>query len=281
MPQIGFKCKKGDILFEDCLKEGYCEDRCLSRASLTMLSKQRPWKGVPSTTQLIKGTMEAYLQITTPYYWPPGKAVFALQGTKSHSELMGIDDDYSILEEFLDGEITSKPDILEAENSTTTLIDKKLSGSYKVAMALGIYSVDIPTGQFYKNGKEKTKKAFRQSDDKIDMEDWILQLNHYRLAFNKRGFHINKMKIEAIVRDGGTYMATGRGITENHYMIDVPIWPDQKIIRYFDVKRTCLETALANKKWTDICSEKERWNNNKCKNFCAVAFACPHGERYT
>ena len=225
--------------------------------------------------------MEAFLKITVSYYWPPDKLVFAMQGTKAHTDLLEVDDDYSILEEYLEGNITSIPDILEVEKGVTTLIDKKLSGSYKVAMALGIYSVDISTGEYFKNGKEKTKKAFRQSDEKIDMEDWILQLNHYRLGFLKRGFKVDRQKIEAIVRDGNTYMARSRGIIKNSYMINVPIWPDEKIIGYFDMKKTCLETALAQGKWNDICSDKERWNkDNKCRDYCAVAFCCSHGERY-
>jgi len=280
-PMIGFTCKKGNVLFSECLKEGFCENRCLSRASLQLLSQQRLWTGKPSTTQLLRGTMQAFLEITTNYYWPIEKQIFMLQGVKAHSNLEAVDDEYSFLEEYFDSDITSISDVLEIENGTSTLIDYKLTGSYKVGLALGLYSVDIPTGEYYKNGKEKTKKAYRQSDDKIEMDEWILQLNHYRTGFETKGFFVDRMKIQAIVRDGNTYVAKNRGITETVYMIDVPRMDDAEVEAYFEVKKFNLLQALKKESWLNPCDEKERWNNdNKCKEYCAVAFVCSYGKKY-
>ena len=114
------------------------------------------------------------------------------------------------------------------------------------------------------------------------MEEWILQLNHYRTGFESKGFKVDRMKIQAIVRDGNTYVAKGRGIAEPVYMIDIPRMDDAEVEAYFFAKKFDLLQALEQKTWSTPCSDKERWNkDNKCREYCAVAFACPYyKERY-
>lgn len=277
------------IAIEDCLSEGGCriKDRCATRSYLRLASSERAWKGKPSTTQLITGTMKAFLKLTKPYAVSPDSRAFMITGTTGHSVLEAAGDDLSILEEKFDDDVTGIADTLECECDINTLSDNKLSGSFKVAKAMGLYMEKEPTGEVYKKdsktgakkGDPKYKNVLKQSDDKIDMWEWDLQLNKYRMAFEKRGFHIDRLKIQCIVRDGGTYIAKNRGITKNVYYFDVKILPDQDVIDYFDEKKGALEIALDLGRWEDPCTEKENWDGRMCLNYCEVAEHCKLGRK--
>src|SRR3990172_10060505 len=90
----------------ECLKEGNCrmENRCASRSYLQLASKDRIWTGKPSTTQLISGTLQAFLKLTKEYSISPDSRAFMITGTKGHSALENSGDEFSILEERFDGE---------------------------------------------------------------------------------------------------------------------------------------------------------------------------------
>ena len=279
-----FVCPDGEqIEVSNCLLDGGCrmKDRCATRSYLRLVSTDRKWKGKPSTTMLIQGTMEAFLKLTKDYAVQPYQRAFMIHGTKSHANLEGVDDDYSILEERLDDEITGIPDVLECENGRNILVDYKTSGSFKVCKALGIYTEKVPTGEVYKSGKNqgqpKTKNEKRQDDSKIHMWEWELQINKYRMGFEKRGFQIHEMKIQCIVRDGGLALAKGRGLDKNVYYFPVKRLDNDYVVRYFQEKKEALLLALKQGHWDTPCTDKENWDGGKCEKYCDVWEHCPQG----
>lgn len=145
--------------------------------------------------------------------------------------------------------------------------------------ALGIKMVDTPTGEFYKSGAKKGQPKTRkiQAFGEPDMREWTLQLNDYRMKLESQGFPVEKMFIEAIVRDGNTIAARSRGITENAYLIPVPILPDDEVKSYFSAKSAALMKALETKELPPACTDEENWNGNMCKNFCDVWESCDKG----
>ncbi len=275
------------IEISDCLKEGGCRfgSRCATRAYLQVAKSERIWTGIPSTTQLIAGTLYAFLKLTKEYAIYPDSRAFMIHGSVGHAKLEGSDDEYSFLEEKFSGgetEITGIADILEIENGHAILVDYKTSGSFKVAKALGFYVDEEGTGEVYKSGKrkgeEKTRKILKRDDSKIDRYEWELQLNKYRMEYEKRGFKPDELKIQCIVRDGNTYIARSRGVFRNIYYFNVPILSDKEVTDYFEMKRTNLLLALAQGYWNEICTAKENWDGLKCQNYCDVAEFCQYGK---
>jgi hypothetical protein len=287
MPLNNFICPDGgQIKPADCLAEGgcRCSCRCATRNYLTLASRERKWTGKPSTTQLIQGTLCAFLKLTKPYNITPDSRAFMINGTMAHAKLETQDDELSKAEEvFSEDSISGIADIIEEENGIVTLWDYKTSGSYKVAKALGWHVIEIETTEIYKSGKNKGQfkkiKELRQDPEFIDVRDWALQLNFYRiLAEKKLGKKISRLRVQVIVRDGGTYIARGRGIVRNVYPIDIPIMPDAEIVAYFDAKRAALLKALEQGYWNEICTKEENWDGVKCARYCEVADHCSYGK---
>ena len=144
-------------------------NRCASRVYLKLAASDRLWTGRPSTTMLIAGTLQQFLKLTNDYAIRPDSRAFMIVGTKGHAALEAQGDEYSMLEERFDGEdvdITGIADIMESENGRNILIDTKVSGSFKIAKALGFYVVDEDTGEVFKSGKKKgqpkTRKILRR-----------------------------------------------------------------------------------------------------------------------
>jgi len=287
MPIKYFICPdKERIEITDCLKEGGCRmcNRCATRSYLQMARSDRPWKGKPSTTQLIQGTLQSFLKIKYDYAVHPDSRAFMIHGTRGHKNLE-MDDEYSLLEERFSGDdtdITGIADVLEQEAGKTILVDTKTSGSFKVAKALGFYVDQEPTGEFYKTGKKKGEPKMRnilkRDDSKIDRWEWELQLNKYRLEYEKRGFKPDELKIQCVVRDGNTYMARSRGVFRNVYYFNVRILPDAEVTAYFDRKKNDLMQALKQGYWDKVCTKDENWDGLKCQSYCEVAEFCKYGK---
>ena len=300
MPYSKFICPdKCEIPIEDCLKrcrlkgvinpstgQLYCPaDRCLSRRTLQAIAQQREWNGKPSTTQLLNGTREVYLMLTHDYAVDPQNFVFALNGTKVHANLEGNTDGNAITEMRLDdGVSTGAFDYFDEEASAKEghgyLYDDKTYGSFKVANILGIYSVDVPTGTVYKTGakkgKPKTRKEFRYDGAK-DRLDLAIQLNDYRMKIEKcLGKTVDKMICEVLVRDGNTFMATGRGVTQPSYLVPINRISDRWVSRYMKYKADALLKALETKKMPPPCRYNETWGGRKCMGYCAVSQYCDH-----
>jgi hypothetical protein len=269
MPIKILKCKKNGLaILGDCK---VCDDRCLSLPTLTDIATYREWRGFVSTTQALKGTREAYLEITCDYTVDPFDRAFALLGTRHHSKLEAVAKKLEMVsEEYLKGEISSGiVDLLEPtpKDNVFDIWDYKTWGSFAICKALGLEQIkenNMPT-------------TFVANPAKADMEDVELQLNNYRLMLENIGFEIRYMYVQATVRDGGTYIATNRGVDKKIYKIPVKRLEDDYVRDYFKNKSAALLTALEAKTIPLPCNNKENWNYRKCKEYCNVAEFCDVG----
>ena len=289
------KCPDGGTAVkEECLS-GKCRlgRRCAPVTYLQLVCREREWKGIPSVTQLLQGTREAYLKITSDFIADPQGATFRVLGTRGHTALE-IDNDFSFTEEHFSGDnLQGTADLLEKqENGEWWLIDHKTAGSYKVAKAIGLVKMEElltdenGTPLKHKNGKPKKKVWYESTPESIkardiDIHDWIYQLNAYRIEMEERlKEKISRLFIFAVVRDGGTFSAKNRGVMENFYYIPIPIVDDAVIKAYFSTKRNMLVHALETKTMPPECSPEECWNGRKCE-LCEVAAVCAsHGRSY-
>lgn len=263
-----FICPEGNqVSVEGCLKRcprggtlgprGEVKSRCLSLPSLVAIASVRPWRGKPSTTQLLNGVRYSYLQIVKDYAIDPKDHAFALLGTRHHQMLDVVAKKLEMVaEKKLDGEVTGILDLLEPDEllaeESFKLIDYKTWGSYKVAQSLGV------------SGRQ-------------DMWESELQLNHYRVKVEPLGFRISEMLVQATVRDGGTDTARGRNVFSNIYLIPVRRLDDKAVLKYFERKRIALLEALDKNILPERCSRRESWNGRRCEGFCEVVEWCPEG----
>ena len=290
MPIVGLICPDGEtIKTEDCLKHCRMSERCITRPTAEQMTRNRPWTGTPSTTECLNGTREAYLKRMKDYYVDPQGRAFALLGTRHHTRMEGAADRVrNVLaeERFNDDtdEVSGIVDLLEpidGEANLYDLTDYKTWGSYSVMKALGNYEVVVHLGEHYKSGKkkgqEKTRKEIRQDPSKSDFGDPLMQLNRYRIFLERVGFPIRKMKIQATVRDGGTYMAINRKIDRNLYVFEIPRLEDRLVIDYFSRKSADLVEAITKEEMPAPCQPDECWEGRKCGKFCDVWSFCPQG----
>jgi len=292
MPLEWFVCPDKEIVkVKDCLNKCKGPDRCLTLPTLTLISQQREWNGIPSTTQLLNGTMMEFLKLTQPYAIDPDKMAFALLGSRHHKNLQEVAKQLNLPAEVaLTTDDRDIFDLLEPEGEAWTLTDYKTWGSYKVAKSLGIVKVgmqDDPSGDVYKTtskwgkkGEPKQVPVFQVVPQEVDMSETELQLNRYRVMLEERGVTIGKMQIQITVRDGGLAVAKSRGIERNTYKIAVERLDDRIVNNYFNEKASSLLSALNLGKWDSPCNEEECWGGTRCKNYCDVARYCPKGMLY-
>ncbi len=288
MPLIGFRYPDRDTISLDEVANNKVD---LGRMGVTLptlleMSKQRPSDRMPSTTELLNGTCQSYLQRTADYFESPDSQAFSIAGTRHHDllEKSALDNSSQMTEIDLEYDgITGTADLYDVERKM--LVDYKMSGSYKVAKALGIqvrYSfhpteVYKTSGRHGKKGTPRRVKEFYIDKDKADLEDWGWQLNFYRYLLEKqKGLEVNSMYIQATVRDGGLQVATSRGIDRNIYMIEVPFIDNEHLKYKFNNKRDELIKALESKELPNKCTDSETWNGTKCKSYCSVRDVCPY-----
>lgn len=286
MPAKWFICPDNErIEICQCL-DGGCRisgdlpgGRCLSIRTLRAIADQRPWKGKPSTTQLIKGTREAYLELTTDYPIDPQGALFRVRGSRGHATLEKFVGPDELSELRLHGEHSSGMFDLYDE-TTRTLYDDKFWGSYKIMRALGLHQVDVPTGEFYKTdcksgkkGDPKTRKEWLPGGYR-DCFDTAVQLNDYRIKLEALGFPVEQMVIEAIARDGNCWIAQKRGIQQNGVLIPINRISDHWVGMYMRKKAELLLRALELGKVPSVCKPRETWHGKKCERYCDVREMC-------
>ena len=169
--------------------------------------------------------------------------------------------------------------ILDSDDGV--LGDLKVTSSYKLMKALGIYKVDVPTGELYKTGAKKglpkTRKEFRYDGVK-DVFEWAVQLNYYRMLLEAQGFKVSKMYIQALCRDSNLRIAAERGIEKTVYIIPINKISDHWLKKYFNHKAKLLHDALQNYSLPKVCSHRERWGNRKCLDYCAARENCPYAQ---
>jgi len=233
-----------------------------------------------------------YLKITEDYSVDPMSRAFALLGTMHHRKLEVIAQKLNVLaEERLGENVTGMFDLLEPDESSPIeryiLTDYKTWGSYKVARAMGIVKAGKkpdPSGEVYKKsgnwgqaGTPKMIDVWVEDPTKADLGNEALQLNKYRSDIEAAGFPVSRMRIQATVRDGGTYMADSRGISKNIYIIDVPLLRDNEVKAYFAGKADLLLSCLEHKALPPMCSPTENWEGRRCEGYCDVWSWCDAG----
>lgn len=290
MPLEGFICPDGiEVKLESCYKECRLGHRCLTLPSLVSISKVRDWTGEGSTTQLLLGTMEAYLKLTKPYYVVPEDRAFMLDGTEHHRNLEEVARELGLVAEVplsLDKDVF---DLLEWEGKELVLTDYKRWGSFRVAKALGIVVVGKhpdPSGAVYKTtskygkaGEPKLVPVFGVNPDKIDNFEAKYQLNRYRIMLKTlASITVHRLQLQATVRDGGLYVAKERGVFHKIYLIPIPILPDDEVEGYFAHKQEALKLAMEQDHWELPCNVRESWEGMKCAEYCDVWEFCGKGK---
>jgi len=289
MPLRGFKYPDGSTVSITDIKKGNVdiERMQVSLPTLLHMSSDRDPNRKPSTTELIQGTCQSYLQRTQDYYIYPDDNAFSLAGTLHHLKL---EESSSVLDR-LGSEITVESNGITGtvdlyDKDTKTLIDYKFSGSYKIAKCLGVQvrhghhptEVYKKSGRWGKAGTPRRVKEFYIDKDTADMEDWGWQVNFYRYLLEQNGYPVDSMYVQATVRDAGLQIARERGIDKNIYMIEVPYINDEHLLDMFETKRDALLLSLDNEELPDKCTDEETWNGVKCKSYCSVRDICPYNE---
>jgi len=286
MPAIGFKYPNGDtITFEDCFENKKVD---LIRMGCTLpmlraLSEQRAPDRKPSTTELLNGTCESFLKRTKNYYIDPQECAFRISGTMHHERLESYGEDLEVESKLEGYGITGITDLYDPESRL--LIDYKNCGSYKVAQVLGMsfYLGDSPTGERYKRnskwgkkGDIKKVKIFYEDKENADYGDWLWQLNFYRHLLEKQGKIVDKIYVQATVRDGGVQVSRERGVHNNLYLIEIPKISDEMLLGKFLPRRDKLLSSLETNSLPSKCTDEETWNGMKCQKYCEVRELCPY-----
>lgn len=290
IPYVTFKCVDGQqIPIKDCLKECRLKDtleagRCLSKRTLIAMSQQREWTGIPSTTQLLRGTREAYLTIKKEFSVDPQSMMFAIHGTNVHEKLDEFTPEGCMGEERLYDENSSGSfDFYDPEDGGV-LYDTKTYGSFQAAKVMGITDKYIPDGVYKsgdKKGQVKWKKIRVQGRKK--RFDLAVQLNDYRMKLESKGHIVGRLVCEILVKDGGLFVALNRGIDFTGKLIVVNKISDRWVNRYMAKKSRDLINAINNDEMPPICKPRERWYDGKkgvstkCQRFCNVAEFCDFG----
>ena len=279
-----FQCTDGaTIEIETCLKECRMKQRCLFLPTLRSVAEslERNIDGL-TVTELINGTCEMYLKKTTDYIVDPMQRLYAIQGTAAHvmhqdkagGNMFG---EIRIYGDYCSGQIDLYGAILDQDDKS--LGDYKVTSSYKLMRALGKYTVNVPTGEYFKSGPrkglEKTIKEIRDGGVR-HIEDWAIQLNAYRVLLEREGFIVKRMVILAFCRDYGLQVAKQRGIDAPAYLIEINRISDRWLKRYIKAKADKLNEALEKKQIPSPCSSRERWHDRKCTGYCEIASYCPY-----
>lgn len=286
MPATKFICPDGQrVDIADCLRSCPNQQRCMFLPTLRAVANSLDRKlSDPTVTELIAGTRETFLKKTTAYAVKPASVLYALHGQAVHS----INEQHTqgdiLSEERLKDEITSGQfdlfgKILDSDDGV--LGDLKVTSSFKLMKALGIYKIKVDTGEVFKSGAKKGLPKFRTElrfDGVRDLLDWAIQLNAYRMLLERVGFKVNRMYIQALCRDSGLRIAAERGITKPVYIIPINKISDCWLERYFRHKAKVLRDAIASNTLPPICSVRERWGNRKCLGYCAARENCPHAQ---
>lgn len=275
MPQIGFVCPDGgQAEFQQCFDKCRMGERCLSIRTLKAIAERRDWDGTPSTTQLLKGTREMWLQINVPYYIDPQSRIPTIIGTGAHS----------LLEQYGDG--TSEERITDDTSSGAydyyedgCLYDLKTYGSYQAAKVMGFEKEQVPDG-YYKTGDKKGQVKYKNIinyNGRKNRLDLAIQLNDYRMKIESTGRKVDELWCEILVRDCGTYLAKQRGVMRNGYLVRINKVSDKWILRFMQAKAKRLISHLERNEIPPQCTKRETWGGMKCASYCDVRNFCEYG----
>lgn len=281
MPATGFKCPNGEEKsFEQCLK--HCKNRCMSLPALMAAADQRPWRGKPSVTQLIKPTRQTYLEITNNFTISPMGGIAAMIGTNSHKAFEEHQPNGWLAEVRLEDDITSGQfDAYDAKNQV--LWDWKFFGAFRIAKALG-YKAQWQKKIMSRGkdkGKEKWEQVFKPGGVR-DVMEIAIQLNYYRYLMKKHNLKVKAINVNMFVRGGIDATAKKYGITQAGYIVPINFISLKWVRLYMKTKYDRLMKALNTGEIPPVCSRKERWDTSKsypdrkCKDWCSVNVFCPY-----
>lgn len=296
-----FECPDGkQIEVATCLSFGgcRCEQRCFSLPTLRAVASDRAYKGV-SPSMAGSDARLIWLKAITDYCIKPVSRAFALAGTNMHTKLAlhAFNDECISEEKLSDKKLAGIPDVLEMDDQfyretgevAFILYDYKNYGSFKAARIAGIMvtkeqdPLTLPNGEplLYKSGKNKDKQKFKtrkvithdlnQSIQYVEAR----QMNRYRILFERHGFPISKIIAQIVVRDGGTYLAQDRGISQDMNMFLVPIerLKDNEVLKFYADLQEKVDQAFQ-LSWCPKCTDELSWNGRRCKDYCEVAGQC-------
>ena len=287
MPATKFICPDGKrIDIAECMSFCPNQQRCMFLPTLRAVANSLVRNiSEPTVTELIAGTRETFLKKTTNYAVDPASILYALHGQAVHSINERHTQGNILSEERLKDDITSGQfdlfgKILDSDEGV--LGDLKITSSFKLMKALGIYKVKIDTGEIYKSGLKKGQPKFKTElrfNGVRDLLDWAIQLNYYRLLLEDAGFKISRMYIQAICRDASLRIAAERGIDKPVYIIPINKISDHWLQLYFQHKAKALRDAIQSKTLPPVCSFRERWGDRKCLGYCAAREHCSYAQR--
>ncbi|MBU2685710.1 MAG: hypothetical protein KKF27_20905 [Gammaproteobacteria bacterium] len=294
MPSKWFRCPDNKTIeIETCLSVKGCRlgQRCATLPYLELVAYDREFKGV-SPSAAGNGPRLIYLNAIKPYVISPKKRAFAAHGTGVHGKLSIHKYTHNVLSEesLSDEDMAGISDCLEHDEEYPgffVLTDYKTYGSFKAAKCLGITQEQQPilddTGnpvllKSGKNkGKPKTQTITTANPDKADLREISLQLNRYRIFFERIGFPVSRIQIQIMVRDGGLYIAKNRGIEEEVYLVEIPRMADAEVLSYYGNLQAETDEAFKTG-WIRKCNSWESWNGRRCSGVCDVVEACKEME---
>lgn len=286
MPAKYFICPSGEqVEIYQCLQQCPSGTRCLLPTTLSAIAASTRRKlRLPSVTELIVGTREAYLKKTTDYAISPQSQLFALNGSGVHAIHADNADEFMSEQRFYGDTFCGQIDLYSNNllgDSIPTLAELKTVGSYKAMKALGLEAVDIETGGVYKTGDKrglpKTRKEYVPGGYR-DNREWAKQINAYRYLLEREGFPVGRMVVQLLVRDAGLEVAQRRGIDRAGYIIEINRISDRWVERYFKLKTRRLYEALWTGRMPGTCRSNERWNDRKCRDYCEVRGSCDYAQ---
>ena len=292
MPLTKFICPDSvEIDVGSCINKCRLGQRCLTKPTLLQIAQgERRLTETPSTTQMLNGPLMEFLKDKHGYSVDPASRAYALLGTGHHETLSNVVNDGSFVAEERQhsDNMSGQPDLLEVDEDypdSHILTDYKTFGSYRVAKILGIIKktrkstseVYKTNSRYGKKGEPKNETYFEIDPEAVDMVAEQLQLNHYRLLCENRGYHISRMQIQVTVRDGGILTARTRGITRPIYLIPIPMMEPEEVSNFFEARRQELVNAKLTGIEPRLCNAWESWDKRKCQQYCDVAKFCPQG----
>jgi hypothetical protein len=225
------------------------------------------------------GARQIWLKATREYAVDPIQRVWAVLGTGTHSNLARLEYGEGTLQE-TEFDIGTA-DLLEPDEQNPgsyVLTDGKIWGSFKVAKSLGIKTVDVNTGEYFKTGakagQQKTRKEIIYDPTIIDLRSEQYQLSSYAYKFQDKGYPISRMQLMIIVRDGGTAIAKGRGIDLSLYLLPLELISRDEVYSYYgSLEETVLRAFKG--EIPPMCSPYESWDGRRCsEQYCDVYNHC-------
>lgn len=290
MPKTHFICKDGETCrIERCLRRHGCRmgERCAPLPYLNFAAEDWRFKRV-TPSMAGNGPRYIYLKETIDYAEKPEDMAFASTGIHTHDRLAQEKLTKAVLSEerLTDEQMTGIVDELEEDEDAPgfyVLTDYKTWGSFMVAKALGIVTIDVPMVDdngnpvYYVRGKNKGQqkmvKEVTLDPSRSEMPGTEYQLNRYRIMIEGYGFPVSKMRVFAIPRDAGTWIAEKRGITDRTYIIPVRKLPDEKVLDYYFGLQQEIDHAFRTGD-ARKCAPWECWDGIRCDRYCPVREAC-------